>query len=99
MSMNIPLLLIVWRRPDALRDVINAIRPVEPSRMFIACDGPKPDSFGDIEKIAATRDVVEKEIDWPLISNVFIPMLIKDVDKVQSRQLIGFSAKLKRVSY
>ena len=44
---NTPLLLIAWRRPHTLRQVIDAIRPVAPSRLFVACDGPNPDSPGE----------------------------------------------------
>jgi len=35
-----PLLLIAWRRPHTLLQVINAIRPMAPSHLFVACDGP-----------------------------------------------------------
>lgn len=75
MSMNTPLLLIVWRRPHTLRQVINAIRPLAPSRLFVACDGPNPNRLGEDEKVAATRAVIDHEIDWPchierLYSNV-----------------------------
>jgi hypothetical protein len=60
-----PLLLIAWRRPHTLRQVIDAIRPVAPTRLFVACDGPNPERPGEAEKIAATREVIETEIDWP----------------------------------
>jgi len=60
-----PLLLIAWRRPHTLRQVINAIRPVAPTRIFVACDGPYPERPGEAEKVAATRAVIEHEIDWP----------------------------------
>lgn len=60
-----PLLLIAWRRPHTLRQVINAIRPVAPSRVFVACDGPNSDRPGEAEKVAATHIVIETEIDWP----------------------------------
>ena len=63
--MNTPLLLIAWRRPHTLRQVINAIRPVTPTRLFVACDGPNPDRPGEAEKVAATRQLIEQEIDWP----------------------------------
>ena len=33
--------------------------------MFVACDGPNPDRPGEAEKVAATRSVIEEEIDWP----------------------------------
>ena len=63
--MKTPLLLITWSRPHTLRQVINAIRPVAPTRLFVACDGPNPEQPGETEKVAATRAVIEHEIDWP----------------------------------
>jgi len=63
--MDTPVLLIVWRRPDTLRQVINAIRPLAPSRLYVACDGPDPERSGEAEKVAATRAVIDCEIDWP----------------------------------
>ena len=60
-----PLLLITWRRPHTLRQVIDAIRPVAPTMVFVASDGPKPDRPGEAEKVAATRSVIERQIDWP----------------------------------
>jgi hypothetical protein len=62
---NTPLLLIAWRRPHTLRQVINAIRPVAPTRLYVACDGPNPERPGEAEKVAATRALIEQEIDWP----------------------------------
>ena len=59
-----PLLLIAWRRPHTLRQVIDAIRPVAPKHLFVACDGPNPERPGEAEKVAATRAVIENEIDW-----------------------------------
>ena len=62
---NAPLLLTAWRRPHTLRQVIDAIRPVAPTRLFVACDGPNPERPGEAEKVAATRQVIEQGIDWP----------------------------------
>ncbi len=64
-SADTPLLLIAWRRPHTLRQVIDAIRPVAPTRLYVACDGPNPERPGEAEKVAATRAVIEQEIDWP----------------------------------
>ena len=64
-SFDLPILLLVWRRPHTLRQVINAIRPIEPTRLFVACDGPNPNRLGEVDKVAATRAVIEEEIDWP----------------------------------
>jgi hypothetical protein len=60
-----PLLLIAWRRPHTTKQVIDAIRVASPARMFIACDGPNPDRPGEVEKVSATRALIEREIDWP----------------------------------
>ena len=48
-----------------MRQVIDAIRPVGPTRLYVACDGPNPERPGEAEKVAATRAVIENEIDWP----------------------------------
>jgi hypothetical protein len=63
--MDTPVLLIAWRRPHTLRQVIDAIRPVAPSCLYVACDGPNPERPGEAEKVAATRAVIEHELDWP----------------------------------
>jgi hypothetical protein len=65
MTLDTPLLLIAWRRPHTLRQVIDAIRPLAPTRLYVACDGPNPERPGEEEKVAATRRVIENEIDWP----------------------------------
>lgn len=65
MSMDTPVLLIAWRRPHTLRQVIDAIRPVAPTRLYVACDGPNPEHPGEAEKVSDTRAVIEHEIDWP----------------------------------
>lgn len=53
--MNTPLLLIAWRRPHTLRQVIDAIRPVAPKHLYVVCDHPNPERPGEAEKVAATQ--------------------------------------------
>lgn len=64
-SFEVPILLIAWRRPKAVAQVIRAMRPIKPSRVFVACDGPNPKNLYDYEKVAATRQAIDQEIDWP----------------------------------
>jgi hypothetical protein len=75
--MNTPILLLCWRRPHTLRQVIDAIRPVAPTRLFVACDGPNSHRLDEAKKVAATRDVIEQEIDWPCK----IQLLYSDVNQ------------------
>lgn len=63
--MKAEILLIAWRRPHTVREVLAAIRAYAPPRLFIACDGPSTERPGEAEKVAATRAVIENEIDWP----------------------------------
>jgi len=62
--MDTPVLLIVWRRPSTLSRLIEAIRPVAPSRLFVACDGPRSGRSGELDKVLETRRVIEERVDW-----------------------------------
>ncbi len=63
-ALNTPILIVAWRRPHTLRLVINAIRPAKPKRIFVACDGPNSDRPDEFRKVAATRALIDHEIDW-----------------------------------
>jgi len=65
MELKTPVLVIAYRRPDTTKKVIGAIRVAAPTQMFVACDGPNLKNPGEAEKVAATRALIEKEIDWP----------------------------------
>jgi hypothetical protein len=64
-----PILIICWRRPHMLRQVIDAIRPFAPTNIYVACDGFNPDQPDIKEKVASTRAAVETEIDWPCVTH------------------------------
>jgi hypothetical protein len=61
MSFDDPIFLIALRRPDTLRQVINAIRPLVPIHLFTACDGPNLECPGEAEKVATNREVIENK--------------------------------------
>jgi hypothetical protein len=62
--MQTPVLLIAWQRADTLREVIKALRSVEPVNMFIACDGPKHSQPGHVQCVTEVRQLIDQEIDW-----------------------------------
>jgi hypothetical protein len=47
MSFNIPVLFLVFNRPDNTRRVFNQIKQIQPSYLFIAADGPRADKNED----------------------------------------------------
>ena len=57
-----PVLVIACRRPHTVRQVIGAIRHLSPKILFVACDGADSEA---VEQVAATRQVLDQEIDWP----------------------------------
>lgn len=64
MATDEPLLLIAFNRPDDLARLIDRLRDVAPSRVFVAVDGPREGNARDAETVARTHDAVSA-IDWP----------------------------------
>ena len=62
--MKAAILLVAWRRPHTTERVLDAIRAQAPSRLYVACDGPRPESPEEREKVLATRALIEEKIVW-----------------------------------
>jgi hypothetical protein len=60
--MTVPVLIIVFNRPDTTAEVFQAVRDYRPRQLFIAQDGPRPVP-GEAERCAAVRAIVEG-VDW-----------------------------------
>ena len=63
--MKLPILIIAWKRPFCTSKLINAIRDVKPRYIFLACDGANLNNKEEIELVKQTRDILDREIDWP----------------------------------
>jgi hypothetical protein len=61
---QIPVLLLIFNRPDLTSRVFERIRQARPGKLFIAADGPRLDRENEPQSCAETRKVVEV-IDWP----------------------------------
>jgi hypothetical protein len=61
---DLPVLMIVFNRPDTALQVLDSIRKVKPSRLYIAADGPRPNDDQDIRECNSTRALLLKSIDW-----------------------------------
>jgi len=59
-----PVLIIAFNRPDSTRRVFSAVRAAKPSRLFLACDAPRPGKAGEAERVAEVRALVDA-VDWP----------------------------------
>ena len=62
-KLSTPICLIIFKRPEVTRKVLNVIRQVRPPRLFVAADGPRVNIPEEAEQCLAARAVLE-EIDW-----------------------------------
>ncbi len=63
-SYQVPILFIIFNRPETTRRVFEAIRSIKPARLFIAADGPRS-SKPEEGKLCQEAREVATEIDWP----------------------------------
>lgn len=65
-----PVAVLLFKRPDMARQVLQAVAQARPSLLLVVGDGPKADSSGDLERVLAARAVVD-EFDWdcPVLTN------------------------------
>jgi hypothetical protein len=61
---ELPVLLVVFNRPDKARRLIEALGEVKPTHLYVAADGPRPDRPEDQERCELTRSVASN-VDWP----------------------------------
>ena len=64
MASEVPVLLLIFNRPEALRQVMAALREVAPTRLYVGADGPRMDRPGEREKTEAARAIAQAA-DWP----------------------------------
>jgi len=63
MALEVQVLLIVFNSPDLTAEIVEALRKVQPRRLFIAADGPRSDSETDAELCRRTREIASNP-DW-----------------------------------
>lgn len=62
--MNEPVLVMAFNRPDHLATLLERLREVQPTRVFLAVDGARTGRDGEAERVQACRDLAGT-IDWP----------------------------------
>jgi hypothetical protein len=61
---SIPILFLIFNRPDTTNIVFEEIRKQRPRQLFIAADGPRLTIIDDLERCAQAR-AITRLIDWP----------------------------------
>ena len=57
--LSTPILFLIFKRPDLTRQVFSVIRDAQPSRLYIATDGPRQDNSKDIILCDSSRALVK----------------------------------------
>ena len=64
MSVQPPVVLIIFNRPELTRQVFQAIRQAQPAQLFVIADGPRLDHPDDRALCTQARQITER-VDWP----------------------------------
>lgn len=64
MYFDVPVLFIVFNRPEATKRVFNEIRKIKPRKLFVAADGPRENIPGERERVKAVKTFVQNGVDW-----------------------------------
>lgn len=70
-ELSSPVLLIGFNRPDTFKVALNAIRTVQPKKLYIALDGARKGNAGDVAACGEVREIAG-EIDWKCRVNYLI---------------------------
>lgn len=63
-KLEIPVVMIVFKRMDTTVKVFEKIRQAKPSKLYIISDGAHDNNEEEKNKVLAVRDYLEKNIDW-----------------------------------
>lgn len=84
MSNDTPVLLLLFNRPHHTQRLFDVLSQVRPSRLFIACDGPRPSMPSDLELVRQVRHIASS-VSWDCdIHQRFLPTNLGMMDSVYS---------------
>ena len=66
---KVPVLLILYNRIEETHTVFQVLRTVQPTQLYVAGDGPVPDTPLDRKRVYQTRSVIQPE--WPCQLHTF----------------------------
>lgn len=67
MNYDIPILFLVFNRPDVTKKVLLKIRKQKPKKLYVVADGPRKGNETDVIKCKEVRELIEKYVDWDCI--------------------------------
>lgn len=65
MTYSVPILVIAFNRPEPTLGLLQILRRLQPTRLYLAFDGPRADKPSDVERCETVRNLCRNGIDWP----------------------------------
>ena len=60
----VPILLIMWNRPQLLAGLLEILQTLQPARLYVACDGPRPGDVGNQQLVQRCRELIAERVTW-----------------------------------
>lgn len=64
-ALDVPVLIIVYKRLDTTLKVLECIRKARPKHLYVSSNAPNPNLTDDPKKVEAVRKAFDTQIDWP----------------------------------
>ncbi len=61
-----PILLVVFNRPQTTKSVFESIRAIQPTELYVAADGPRPNAVDEHARCLESR-LIATAVDWDCI--------------------------------
>ena len=65
MTLHTALLVVAFNRPGPARALLDLLKTVQPRRLYVALDGPRPHRPGEAALCQQVEDLFRRGIDWP----------------------------------
>ena len=76
MTFDTPILLITWKRPKETLRVIDAMKGLKPSKLYISSDGPRLNFPDESKKVNNTREIINNNIENKKTKSITVPFKI-----------------------
>ncbi len=70
-KVDVPVLLIVFNRPDTTARVLDALRSSGVPRLYVSCDAPRDGRPQDAAKVQSVRKLIEEAQSWCQVKTLF----------------------------
>jgi len=64
MPLQVPVLFLVFNRPEHTRLALDRIRQARPPRLYVHSDGPRPQVNGEAGRVEQVRTIIGQGVDW-----------------------------------